>query len=278
MARLWAGEWRIGLSKAGVSLLQASNGWRPTLATVGQCVLPAQEASSPAAVTAALDGLLREAGRSNKRTRIIVGEPWVRSWMVSPPQQAGRLADCRIAAAARFQTLYGEPMTAWESTADWQSRHDFLACAMHRGLLGALKPLAADHGLVLLEITPLFVAAWNRWRQAIKPQAWLGVVNDSTLMMGVPNGRRLGMLRRVPMPVAQATRDWLMQTLRLEAIRLMLPMPAEIQLCGEVPTSWTKAQPDGLACSRLDAGVLLNGQADVGAAHSAVALAAAGWR
>ena len=278
MARLLAGEWRIGLSKAGVSLLQASNWWRPTLTTVGQCVLPAQQASSPAAVTAALDGLLREAGRSCKRARIIVGEPWVRSWMVSPPAQASRLADCRVAAAARFQTLYGDPMTAWGSTADWHARQDFLASALNSSLLAALKQLAADHRLVLLEITPLFVAAWNRWRHAIKPQAWLGVVNDSTLMMGVPSGRRLGTLRRVPMPMAQATRGWLVQTLRLEAMKLMLPMPAEFQLCGEVPASWVHAKPDGLACSRLDAGVLLNGLADAGAASSAVALAAAGWR
>jgi len=80
------------------------------------------------------------------------------------------------------------------------------------------------------------------------------------------------------MPIAQATRDWLVQTLRLEAMRLMLPMPAEIQLCGEVPAHWTKAQPDGLACSQLDAAVRLDGQADAGAASSAVALAAAGWR
>ena len=274
-----AGEWRIGLSKAGVSLLQASSWWRPTLTTVGQCVLPAQDAASPTAVTAALDGLLREAGRSYKRTRIIVGEPWVRSWMVSPPAQASLLADCRVAAAARFQTLYGEPLTAWESTADWQARQDFLAVALHSSLLAALKHLAADHRLVLLEITPLFVAAWNRWRHAIKPQAWLGVVNDRTLTIGVPSGRRLGTLRRVPMPIAEATRDWLVQALRLEAMKLMLSMPAELQLCGEVPASWTQAEPDdGLTCSRLDAEVRLDGQVNAGAASSAVALAATGWR
>ncbi len=64
--------------------------------------------------------------------------------------------------------------------------------------------------------------------------------------------RRLCAVRAARLPEgAGQDRAWLARHLKREALRLELPMPARLDLCGAVPEPWLQPAPDGLSCTRL---------------------------
>ena len=93
-------------------------------------------AADNAASAQTLRAQLSQRTQRTQRTQL---DAATRYFMVTPPHNATRIADCASAAGQRFQEIYGEAPQAWEITADWDARLPFLACAAPRALLDALR-------------------------------------------------------------------------------------------------------------------------------------------
>ncbi len=248
---------RIGLSRNGIALLRTS-GWRhPVTALLADMALeddPAAPELTAAQVGGRLDALLSASPSADLPVRVILADAWVRLFMVTPPHNTVRLSDCRAAAEMRFQALYGDPTAVWQIQADWDPLHPFLACAIPRTLLDTLQQAATRHRLKLTGIAPHFVAAWNRWHTNLNPASWFGVMQRDVFTVGVMHQQRLHAVRAASV-AADAWQDnsWLPAHLAREALRLNLPLPDAIQLCGDLPGQWATHLMGNLRCTRLDA-------------------------
>ena len=133
-----------------------------------------------------------------------------------------------------------------------------MAAALPRTLLGAIEHGAAQHKLALCEIVPHFVAMLNRHRAALKPGAWFGLVHDQVLTLGAideTNRAGIAAVRAAALPdgvdaeaeaEAGAGAAWLAEHIAREALRLNLPAPQHLQLCGSVPPAWLGAKVSAL--------------------------------
>lgn len=244
---------RIGLSKTGVTVVHTS-GWLQTRSdAVAESTFAEHESVTPEAVVAKLGVLLKDADCSGLPASIVLSDAWVRRWMVTPPRNATSLADCQAAASARFQVLFGEPMTDWQLAADWDARQPFLACATPRKLLSALQQVAHDRSLVLREIAPQFVVAWNSWRSNLRAGTWFGVLGQSVLTYAVLGRNGPQATSEVALPV-DVMRDQRLvpEILAREALRLNVPMPFEMRLCGQIPAHWTTQKIGNTTFVKLD--------------------------
>jgi hypothetical protein len=248
------GRLRIGLSATGITLLRTSGWFNKRSSVLADLACPEQEWAAPGSLEAQLRTMLTEFKCERQPVTIVLSDPLARLWTVTPPRNAARLSDCQAAAAARFQMLYGEPMTGWELAASWNARHPFLACAIPRALLLTLQTVAREHRLTLLEIAPQFVAAYNFWRAKMRAGSWFAVLHDKVLTIGAIDQQRLRSVRAAPLPdQAWSDQGWLAQHLSREALRLNLALPSQLQVCGAVPGHWLLQAAGSVRCTRLDA-------------------------
>lgn len=252
MPRLFAASsLTLGIAPDGIALLKPGKGQTPAITMAGH------EAATTQTLPALLEGLRAKLPKervAGAAVRIVLADHWVRLFMVTPPQNAGSLEDCRAAAMLRFQELYGESLTAWHLRADWNAAHPFLACAMPASLLDELKQLAKEFRWTLLAVAPQFVAAWNRWHKELDDNAWLGVALGSRLHLGAVEQGRLQAVSTMQIPDgAWQDGQWLSAQLAREALRLSLAAPQQLRLCGflaGVPAGRIDMAP---GCKRLDA-------------------------
>jgi hypothetical protein len=244
---------RIGLARSGIALAQCK-GWKRARTTpLSETRLTVEDAAAPERVATRLGNTLAEAGCKGRPATLIFADEWTRLFMVVPPQNTIRLQDCRAAAEMRFQVLYGESPEDWYIEADWNAHHPFLACAIPRKLQNALHRSVAEHRVTLIEMVPQFIAAWNRRYSLIRPDAWFGIAQADMLTLAVVQERRLCALRVAPVPAGGWRNSaWLPSCLVREAIRLNVPPPGRIQLCGEIPGEWRHQTLGQLICDRLD--------------------------
>src|SRR5471032_670544 len=256
MRRAFGQSLRLGVSGHAVSLLRVSR-WRGEPVT-----LLAEHAFSPAdeplfdCIGRALREMFSEMDKqalAGWPVSIVLADELTRLWQVTPPQGATRLSDIEAAAALRFQSLYGEPPSAWRVMAAWDVRQPFFAAAVPRALLAMLESVAADHQLAIVDIVPHFVTAWNRWRGALKTGAWFGLAHDNLLTLGAVQGKRLRAVRALPIPHG-ADHYWITQTLTREALLLDLDVPQLLQVCGTPPAAWAKPvlNASHIACAAFD--------------------------
>ncbi|SHH14151.1 hypothetical protein SAMN05428948_2993 [Massilia sp. CF038] len=239
---------RIGVAPGALALAACARwGAAPTVLAE----LAIDSAAGAGALGASLRQLLADTGVRNWPASVIVGDELARLWQVQPPAGAARLSDLEGAAALRFQALYGEPASGWKMAAGWDAVHPFLAAALPLPLLTALEEGARAQQLTLVGITPQFVASYNRWRAALKSDAWFGQVHAGVLTLGASDGQRLQAVRAVALPEG-ASADWLAGHVAREALRLNLAQPARLQLAGPAPTAWHNSA-GALACTLLDA-------------------------
>lgn len=243
---------RIGCAATGVGLLKTRRwpfGRHTVLATD---MAPVAVPDAPRHWSGAVREAILRCGGTGLAARIVLSDDLVRLFMVTPPRNATRMQDCQAAAAMRFRLLYDMPVADWQLLADWDARHPFLACAMPRvlrdGLLQALQP----GRLGLVEMAPQFVVALNRWRHALEPDAWFGVVHQGSLTLGIPSNSRLHAVRMLRGPeTGLLDRAGLVALLLREALRLEQPVPQRLQLCGTVPSAWLVPSTGGLRCIQL---------------------------
>jgi hypothetical protein len=167
----------------------------------------------------------------------VLADELTRMWRVTPPPGAARMADLEAAAGLRFQSLYGEPPSAWQVSADWAVQ-PFFAAAVPRALLAVLKPWRRTASCPS--------SPSSRASSTLEPQprgleagAWFGHVHDSllTLAAAEADGKGLRAIRPLPIPHG-ADHYWLTQTLQREALLLDMEAP-QLQVNGNAPAAWT---------------------------------------
>lgn len=243
MRKQYENALRIELTKTGVAVVRTSGWWQTHSEVLVEWVGSEAECAAPETVINQLSVLLKELDCARMPASIVLPDSWVRRWMVVPPQNAASLADCQAAARVRFQVLFGEALTDWHLAADWDARQPFLAYAIPHSLWAALLHVATERRLVLLEITPHFVAAWNIWRKQLQAGVWFGVMQHKVLTYAVLGQQGVQFVREVVLP-DEALRDQhrVAEILAREALRLNVPMPLEIRLCGQIPMHWVMSE------------------------------------
>lgn len=246
---------RIGLASDGIALLRTGGWLRTRSDLLADANLQPEESALPELLTARLNQILADTHCSHLPTTIVLAHELVRLFIVIPPHNTSCLQDCHAAAEMRFQALYGEPAAAWQLEAAWDAKLPFVVCAVPRALLAALQQVAATHRLTLIEVVPQFIAAWNRWRSALKSDAWFGLAHANRLILGAIENKRLCATWSVAIPAqGQDSKHWLAEHVTREALRLNLPMPNRVQLCGASSEPWALQSAGSLVYERLDAG------------------------
>jgi len=276
------GHLRIGLSKTGMAALHVGGGWRPRATVLAERTFAYGDADLSQSMAQQCGSILNEIACGGMPVDITLSDDWARLLMVAPPQNVARLEDCKAAAAMRFQTLYGGGLSDWRLEADWQTARPFLACGLPQTLFDTVQQLVTEKHFHLVGLTPQFVAIWNRWRKQLKSGAWLGIVHGDMLTLGASARGHLQAVRTTAIPADPAGADgalWLKEHLMREAMRLNLPAPRLLQLCGVYPPDWIGAagagggsEEESFACTALQrVPEILNGQpvsADVALAGS----------
>lgn len=248
MRRRFGQVLRIGIAP-GELALATSGRWGGPADALETCPLAEGPGLEP--ILLGLRTLLDSGDYAGWPAAVVVADDLARLWQVNPPLTAARVADLEAAAALRFHHLYGDAPANWAISADWDARRPFLAAGLPRALTAMLAQAAQDRKLVLVEVAPHFVVAWNRWQRAVRAGSWFGVVHDGVLTVGATAGRRVTTVRAAAIP-PQAGHDWLAAHLAREALRLNLATPEAIAVCGAAPASWQRADAD-LACTVLGA-------------------------
>lgn len=223
----------IGLSPHGLALVHV-NGWRlQNSRIIADEQLAHRESTCVEDVLEKLDAVLDCNNVSGMPSTITLADEWVRYFIVTPPKNARRLEDCRVAARMRFQLLFGVAPTDWTIDADWQAGRPFLACAAPNALVDGLRRLSGKHAVSATTITPLFVVAWNRWCSVLEPHSWLGVAGPTSMTLAALDHSEVCAIRTSPiLPTASDGGHWLPTHLRREALRLDMKAPDKIYLCG----------------------------------------------
>ena len=262
MRRRFGQGLRIGVSSAAIALVTSSRWGFDPAAVVAEHALA--HGAGAQQVADGLRAVLAEGSWSRWPASVVVADDLARLWQVTPPAGAARMADLEAAAALRFQQLYGEPASGWQIAAGWDPSQPFTAAALPRALHEALSLVAAEYKLVLVEVVPQFIAAWNRCCTMVAADAWYGLVHDGVLTLGIPGAAGIGAVRAAQVP-GGADAGWLAAHAAREALRLGVAAPARLQLSGQVPERWCGED------------VLVMGETDTGWS-AAAALAATGRR
>jgi hypothetical protein len=220
----------------GLAVVHRDGWWKPKYRVLLDIPLDAAQ------FEASLQTELKQAAFSKLATRIILDDSWVRYFMVAPPKNASSMDDCSAAVNMKFNHLYGESPQTWQINAAWDAKESFLACALPRSLLTALQQAAQVQKLNLLHITPHFIACWNKWQSEQKNgNAWFGVVHGGQLSLGAIHQGRLKSIRRSRFTNSHwEDKQYLPTHLQREALRLSLPIPSQLVLCGDMPNSGHK--------------------------------------
>lgn len=246
---------QIDIERNALRLSRVEPAWKKSSATLLAQVHIADDVPwSAASMALRLRELLAAAKCDGMRTRVVLADDLVRYFTVTPPKNARRLADCRAAAAMRFQALYGEAPGGWTIEADWHAHEPFIACAIPTEMTGAISAAVAERQVSVTELVPEFVAAWNGARKKLRNGAWLILARGNDVTVGAIHEARLRAIRSLsPTDETEVVLSWLPQRLCREALLLGLPAPTRIIMTGDMPAGWTAGPIGTLVVERLDA-------------------------
>lgn len=256
MPEVWGNRLHLGLTQDGAAAVR-SGGW-PRRRVLAQSVQAwtAPGGTMRALATSAslagpvLDALLAELASGPGRRRlpvdVVLADDLTRHWIVTPPANARSVGDCRLAAQARFQTVFGQSIEGWHWDADWRADRPFLCSALPQDWLAVLQQSCARHGLALGTVAPELVTSWNRWRRQLLVGDWLASACGQRVTLVASDAGGLLRIGRLMLPAGAvgsttAARGWLQQAVRREALRWMLEMPSRLLWSGEAPAPWPQA-------------------------------------
>ena len=254
MLNRWGTSLRIGIAKTGITLLRIQ-GWRqPRLSVLADLPLQESHMDDNPELLQQLRAALDQAPCAGLKASIVIADDWARYFMATPARNAMRLSDCKAVAEMRFHTLFDESSAAWRLEADWDACHPFPVCAAPRWLLEGVESIAAERKLIVMNILPHFIAAWNQWGVDVGPDAWFGVSHRANLTLGIFQHGRLSAMRTAMIPEgADADPAWLSGHVAREALRLGLPAPAQVRVCGDASAPWFEDDHASPVCRRADA-------------------------
>ena len=219
------------------ALLALRSGWlRPRYRLLQSLVWPAQATDEQRG--AALDAALLRHAKPGSTLEVLVADLWVPSASVQPPVNSATLADLDAAVSLRLSAVT-DTGTAWQVTSEPRAGGRFVASAMRSSLMDMLRAQCQRHGLHLVSVQPLFAALWNHWHAALEPGQWLGICGAGVLTLCVAPQRHVEQLRRLDFAPSDAQEPfWPVEAAQREGLRLGLPAPAKLALCGAVPPGW----------------------------------------
>ena len=232
-------RYSLSLGPQGAQLALRSGMWRPRYRLLGSLAWSAQ--ASDAQRGDVLDELLMRHTTAGGALKVLVDDLWVPSTSVQPPVNASTLADLKAAVALRLHTVT-DAATGWETASEPRFAGRFVASALRSGLLDLLREQSQRYGLHLVSVQPLFAAIWNHWHVAMAPGQWLGICRAGALTLCIAPNRHVEQLRRLEFVPANAQEPrWPGDAVQREALRLGVPTPSALALCGAVPPVWRQA-------------------------------------
>lgn len=173
MSRFLPDNLFIGIEPDRVALVRLNGQFRKTVAT--DAVLPV-DIRTPAGMQDFGRELASERWQGC-RTRIIVADRLLHYFIVNRPQGAQNINEIELAAALRFEDIFDETAKDWEIQLDMPPfAHNFLACAIKRTLIDAVRQHCAKARLTIDTLAPFAIAEWNRVaRLASRKDAWFVV-------------------------------------------------------------------------------------------------------
>jgi hypothetical protein len=203
-------------------------------------------------IATALRAALATAKPHGRKVSIVLADELARMWHVVPPRGCTRMADLRGAATMRFESLFGCAPAGWKIAADWNVAKPFLAVAAPVALVASLESALRECGARVVELQPQFIAALNQWRGQRSQGAWFGMFQSQLLTLALSDRGTLKGVCTMPVPV-QCGRNWLENVVAREALRVGLPRPKVIEICGAAPSGWGASTGEGaLVCTLLD--------------------------
>ena len=231
----------LSVGPQGALLALRSGLWRPRYRLLESVVWPAQ--ASDAQRAAALDALLLRHAVAGSTLEVLVADLWVPSASVQPPLHGATLADLQAATTLRLRAVT-DASASWETASEPRLGAPFIASALRSSVLDMLRDPCQRHGLHLVSVQPLFAALWNHWHRALAPGQWLGICGAGVLTLCVVPERTVEQLRRLDFAESHTQEPrWLVEAAQREGLRLGLPAPAALALCGAVPAAWRTTVP-----------------------------------
>jgi len=190
---------------------------------------------------AALDALLLRHAKSGSALEVLVADLWVPSVSVQPPVNGAGVGDLAAAVSLRMGAVT-DSGTDWQIASAPRMDGRFVASALRSSLMDMLRHQCQRHGLHLASVQPLFVAVWNHWHATLVPGQWLAICGPSAVTLCIAPQRHLEHLRRLDFtPADTQTLLWPAEAAQREAMRLGLPAPTTLGLCGTVHLAWRGA-------------------------------------
>lgn len=200
MSRFLPDDLFVGTEKERLSFVRRRRGFKPRVAATFVLALPSDFWEKPD-----IDLVRRSVPAeilSGTRASIVVADRLVRYFLVERPQGARSSAEIELAAALRFEELYGEDAHAWRIEMDlppWAC--NFLACGLLENHLVLLKQLFAALGIPVHRIAPFGVEQWNRHGRRLRSSdccfvalsqdtAWLTLRRDRRWLTSLVQGLR----------------------------------------------------------------------------------------
>lgn len=244
---------RIGIAKTGITLLHIQSWRQPRLSVLADLPLQENHTDDHPELLQQLRAALEQTQCAGLKTSIVIADDWMRYFMVTPARNVMRVDDCKAAAEMRFHTLFGESSAAWRLEADWDACHPFSVCAVPQWLLKGINSITVERNLIVMNVLPHFIAAWNQWCVDVGPDTWFGVSHRANLTLGIFQHGRLSAIRMAMIPDrADAAPAWLSGHVAREALRLGLPAPAQVQVCGDASARWFEDGHASPVCRRTD--------------------------
>lgn len=187
------------------------------------------------ALQSALSSLSEEDVPRGARLSIVLADPVVRLFLVTPPANATTLDDLRGATLLRFEHLYGLPLSNWSIAAAWHARHAFLAWAIPTRALEILAQFATTRQVYLERLTSLALDGWSHALQS-PSDSWLLSRDGAHVMLVARTNDGLCAIRSLRWPdETWASWDRLEAELVRESIRLDCAPPRQLCGAGDIP-------------------------------------------
>ena len=181
MSRSWRRQLCAALFADRVAWAVRDGGLRSAISAQGaEAWTPPAGDSSWRPSFEALKDILRSRGAPRTELIALLSGRFARALLVPWPAEVQGESEGAALAEHHFRRVFGDDAAQWEIAFDRESDGALrLACAVERELLQALRALAAEAGVQLVSVTPLFVSGINLWRRKIGRKPTLFVLAEA---------------------------------------------------------------------------------------------------
>ncbi|MBT9520762.1 MAG: hypothetical protein IV101_07675 [Dechloromonas sp.] len=190
MSRFLPDDLFVGVEKGKLTFVRRRRGFRPSFVVASTIALPNDFWEKPDVdlIGRTLSGDVW----SNTRASIVIADKLVRYFLVERPQGARNAREIELAAALRFEELYGEDARRWEIEIDlppWAS--NYLACGIRDTHLALLSQVFAALHVPIKHISPFGIEQWNRHGRSLRtPNMCFLAVSSDTAWLALRRDRR----------------------------------------------------------------------------------------